>query len=161
MSCFCINQSIIWEFSITIKHLVISIGYYYKQLVLPNNNCKRQPHEGELTGWIVDELRIRRILGEQPFSSPFVTGGRSHRNRRRLQRRPMTTRNIFWRNISIVHACKTNAIYWTLLLNTLAANKHSFHRAAVWHHGLACRKLWRCVRLDYHSRVAEALARKL
>ena len=54
---------------------------------------KPQPHEGELTGWIVDELRIRLILGEQrTFSCPFATGGKSHRNRRRSRRRPMTTR---------------------------------------------------------------------
>ena len=29
--------------------------------------------------------------------------------------------------------------------------------APVWHHELACRKSWQCVRLDYRSRVAEAL----
>ena len=28
---------------------------------------------------------------------------------------------------------------------------------SVWHHGLACRKPWRCVRLDYRSCVAKAL----
>ena len=31
--------------------------------------------------------------------------------------------------------------------------------ALVWHHELACRKSWRCVRLDYRSRVADALRR--
>ena len=35
----------------------------------------------------------------------------------------------FQRDILIVRACKTNVFYWTLLLYTLAANKHSFHRA--------------------------------
>ena len=29
--------------------------------------------------------------------------------------------------------------------------------APVWHHELACRKSWQCVRLDYRSRVADAL----
>ena len=29
--------------------------------------------------------------------------------------------------------------------------------APVWHHELACRKSWRCVRLDYRPHVAEAL----
>ena len=44
-----------------------------------------------MTGKVVDELRIRLIRGEHAmFSYPFVTGGRSYRNRRRLQRRPMT-----------------------------------------------------------------------
>ena len=53
---------------------------------------KGQPHEGELTGRIVDELRTRLVSGEQrTFSCPFATGGKSHRNRRRPRRRPMTT----------------------------------------------------------------------
>ena len=60
------------------------------------NTFKGQPHEGELTDWIVNELRIGLILGEQrTFSCPFATGGKSHRNRRRLWRRPMTTRAVF------------------------------------------------------------------
>ena len=29
--------------------------------------------------------------------------------------------------------------------------------ASVWHHELACRKSWRRVRLDFRSRVADAL----
>ena len=90
---------------------------------------KPQPHEGELTGRIVDELRIRLILDEQrTFPCPFVTGGRSHRNRWRLQHRPLSTRICFQRDVLNVYACETNAFYRTLLLHTLAANKHSFYR---------------------------------
>ena len=60
------------------------------------HSIKGQPHEGELTGRIVDELRIRLISGEQrTVSCPFATGGKSHRNRRRLQRQPMTTKTVF------------------------------------------------------------------
>ena len=74
------------------------------------------------------------------------------------QRQPMTTRTVFWRDILIVHGCETNAFYWTLSLYTFAANNHSSHRGApVWHHKLACKELWRCVRLGYRPLVAEAL----
>ena len=105
-------------------------------------SLKGQPHEGELTGRIVDELRIRLISGEQrTFSCPFATGGKSHRNRQRLQRRPMTTRGSFLRDILIVHGCEANAFYWTLPLHTFAANNHSSHRGTtVWHHKLVCKE---------------------
>ena len=94
---------------------------------------KHQLHEGELTGWIVDELWIRLIPGEQAtFSCPFVTGERSHRNRRRLPTALANDKiNHFFssRYILIVHACKTNVFSWTLSLYTLATNKNSFYRA--------------------------------
>ena len=64
-------------------------GYWWAGL-------KLQPHEGELAGWIVDESRIRLISSDKrTFSCPFATGGKSHRNRQRLQRRPMAGRGVF------------------------------------------------------------------
>ena len=38
-------------------------------------------------------------------------------------------RGTFLADVLIVHACKTNAFYWTPSLYTLAANKLLFHRA--------------------------------
>ena len=113
---------------------------------------KPQPHEGELTGWIVDELRIRLILGEQrTFFCSFVIGGRSHRNRWRLQRRPMTTRIV----LGGMSAKQTRFIAHFSRKQTRVSQG-----VPVWQRELACRKLWRCVRLYYRSRVAEALGFK-
>ena len=119
---------------------------------------KHQLHEGELTGWIVDELWIRLIPGEQAtFSCPFVTGERSHRNRRHLQRWPMTK----WIIFSAVYlncSCLQNqrVLLDTVIVHLSREQTLVSQGTPVWHHELAWRKSWRCVRLDYRSRVADA-----
>ena len=149
------------------KTFTLALGYDFKELAvlapfhysgLLGFSLKPQPHEDELTCWIVDELRIRLILGEQAtFSCLFVTGERSHRNRRRLQRRSMTTENIFsagYLNCSCLQ--NKRVLLDTFIVHLSREQTLVSQGAAVRPHELACRKLWRCVRLDYRSRVAEA-----
>ena len=129
-------------------------------LTFQNAFLKHQLHESELTSWIVvvDELRIRLILGEEvTLSWPFVTGGRSHRNRRRLQRRPMTTWNVFSGNLNCSCLQNEHGLLDTFIVHLSRQKTLVSQGVPVWHHELVCRKSWRCVRLDYRSRVADAL----
>ena len=86
----------LYVFQLHILHILY--WYFIKDRVhsWSNRHLKLQPHEGELAGWIVDELRIGLISGgKRTVSCPFATGGKSHWNRQRLQRRPMAGRAVF------------------------------------------------------------------